>query len=310
MRLSPDYEAAMTADDRAASMTLPAQVGGLHPMALEHVREGRFDVLCSHPLGRADWAAAWTEGFREAGYRVGVAFVAADFAESSAAIEERYRRSRREQGFGRWMPPEHHDRFYAGVPNTAEVLETHRLADALYVVSRDGALLYAARLTPGGEWDKEPFARTALEAARTRRVRTGRRPAAAGPRAPGRRVGHGALRPRRPGGRRHPPLTGLGTAGPRGAARFPRSASSGRPAPPGHGGGAVTMPGADRGRWRRTSASRGTAERSARVGRPPPAARPVRTVRARQGRAAARRAVLPAEAGPVSSGGRGPRRRR
>ncbi|WP_017595035.1 zeta toxin family protein [Nocardiopsis potens] len=168
MRLSPDYEAAMTADDRAASAALPAQVRGLHPMALEHVREGRSDVLCSHPLGRADWAAAWTEGFREAGYRVGVAFVAADFGESAAAIEERYRRSRREQGFGRWMPPEHHERAYAGVPNTAEFLETHRLADALYVVSRDGALLYAARLGPDGEWEKEPFARTALEAARAR----------------------------------------------------------------------------------------------------------------------------------------------
>lgn len=168
MRLSPDYERAMSRDDRAASHTVAAQVGVLHAPAMEHIRAGRSDVLCSHPLGRADWAAEWVRGFREAGYRVEVAFLAVHATASRFAIADRHRRSREQQGFGRWIPEHLHDRFYQGVPNTVEFLETHRLVDSLYVLSREGEVLYAGHLD-GGDWRTEPFGRIALEAQRGRR---------------------------------------------------------------------------------------------------------------------------------------------
>ncbi|MFE9243330.1 zeta toxin family protein [Nocardiopsis sp. NPDC006938] len=168
LRLSPDYEWAMTADDRAASTAVSGQVGGLHQRAMEHVRGGRYDVVCSHPLGRADWAAAWVLGFREAGYRVEVAFVATHTSNSRFAIADRHRRATRDQGFGRWLPEIHHDRFYLGVPNTVEFLETHHLADSVYVLSREGEVLYANHRS-GGAWRSEPFGRIALEAERGRR---------------------------------------------------------------------------------------------------------------------------------------------
>lgn len=169
MRLSPDYERLMGRDDRTASRTVAEQVGVLHAPALEHVRACRADVLCSHPLGRADWAAAWTGGFREAGYRVEAAFLAVHASASRFALVDRHRRSREHQGFGRWMREDLHDRFYQGVPNTVEFLETHRLVDSLYVLSRDGEVLYANHLDPGGDWRVEPFGRVALEAWRARR---------------------------------------------------------------------------------------------------------------------------------------------
>ncbi|WP_017572445.1 zeta toxin family protein [Nocardiopsis halotolerans] len=168
LRLAPDYEWAMTADDRAASAALARQVGGLHGLAMTHLRAGRVDVVCSHPLGRADWAASWVEGFRDAGYRVEVAFVATHGSNSRFAIADRHARARAHQGFGRWMPELHHERFYLGVPNTVEFLETHRLVDSVYVLSRDGDVLYANH-QEDGDWRSEPFGRIALEAERGRR---------------------------------------------------------------------------------------------------------------------------------------------
>lgn len=167
LRLAPDYEWAMTADDRAASAPLARQVGGLHGLAMAHLRAGRVDAVCSHPLGRADWAASWVEGFRDAGYRVEVAFVATHSSNSRFAIADRHARARADQGFGRWMSELQHDRFYLGVPNTVEFLETHRLVDSLYVLSRDGEVLYANHLEE--DWRTEPFGRLALEAERGRR---------------------------------------------------------------------------------------------------------------------------------------------
>ncbi len=168
LRLSPDYEWAMTADDRAASTSVSAQVGGVHDRAMEHVRRGRHDVVCSHPLGRAGWAARWVLGFREAGYRVEVAFVATHASNSRISVFDRHERATRDQGFGRWLPELHHDRFYLGVPNTVEFLETHHLADSVYVLSREGEVLYANHRREGG-WRSEPFGRIALEAERGRR---------------------------------------------------------------------------------------------------------------------------------------------
>lgn len=168
LRLAPDYEWAMTADDRSASHSLARQVGGLHELAMGHLRQARVDVVCSHPLGRADWAASWVQGFRDAGYRTEAAFVATHTSNSRFAIADRHTRARAHQGFGRWMPEPHHDLSYLGVPNTVEFLETHRLVDSLYVLSRDGEVLYANHLE-GGDWRTEPFGRIALEAERGRR---------------------------------------------------------------------------------------------------------------------------------------------
>ncbi|MFD6950166.1 toxin [Nocardiopsis sp. TSRI0078] len=176
LRLSPDYEWAMTADDRVASSSLARQVGGLHGLAMDHLRAGRVDVVCSHPLGRADRAASWVEGFHDAGYRVEVAFVATHSSNSRSSLADRYARARAHQGFGRWISELHHDRFYLGVPNTVEFLETHRLVESLYVLSRDGEVLYANH-QEGGDWRTEPFGRIALEAERGRRdLRHGEEP--------------------------------------------------------------------------------------------------------------------------------------
>ncbi|RKS05857.1 putative kinase [Nocardiopsis sp. Huas11] len=169
LRLAPDYEWAMAEDDLAASHALAAQVAGLHRLAMDHVHAGRVDVVCSHPLGRADWAAHWVQGFRDAGYRVEVAFVATHASNSRFAIADRLSRSRQDQGFGRWITQDQHDRFYLGVPNTIEFLETHRLVDSLYVLSREGDILYANHVAEGGDWRSEPFGRIALEAERGRR---------------------------------------------------------------------------------------------------------------------------------------------
>ena len=167
LRLSPDYEWSMSIDDEAASTAVSRQVGVLHGRAMDYVRHGRFDVVCGHPLGRADRAAAWVLRFKEAGYRVEVAFVATHASNSRFSLLDRHARATRDQGFGRRTSPLHHDRSYLGVPNTIEFLETHELVDSLYVLSREGEVLYTDHRD--GDRRTEPFGRIALEAERGRR---------------------------------------------------------------------------------------------------------------------------------------------
>ena len=135
---------------RGHTTAADALVGGFHDRALGHLRAGpvRYDVLASHPLAREEWAAAWAQGFRDHGYRVVVAYVATHQANSLLGTLARYQGMRDVRGYGRWMSVEHHDGFAAALPGVAAQLESQGLVDALYVLNRDGRVLYANQLGP------------------------------------------------------------------------------------------------------------------------------------------------------------------
>lgn len=116
----------------------------LHQRCMDHLRAGdtKYDVVASHPLGRADWAEGWVKGFSDEGYHVSVAFVATHESNSLLGIADRYQTARDQYGGGRWLPPEAHDRFYSEIPDVAHHLESQGLVDSMYVTNRDGDLLY------------------------------------------------------------------------------------------------------------------------------------------------------------------------
>src|SRR5689334_18662442 len=82
--------------------------------SMKHLREGepQYDVLASHPLAREEWAKQWVNGFKEQGYRVSVAYVATNHANSTIGLAERYQNGVDNEGGGRWLDPDLHDKFY------------------------------------------------------------------------------------------------------------------------------------------------------------------------------------------------------
>lgn len=158
---SPPYTAVYDGDDNAtyhsnfreivkrdpqhghatASSDLPDD---FHDNCLDHLRAGdkKYDVIASHPLGRAEWADTWVNGFKENDYHVSVAFIATHSANSYLGILHRYQHQRNNLGYGRWMPPEIHDKFYEDIPGVVDHLERSEHVDSIYILDRDGRVLH------------------------------------------------------------------------------------------------------------------------------------------------------------------------
>lgn len=122
---------------------------------LDHLRAGgtKYDVVVSHPLGRLGWAEQWVRGFTGEGYRVSVAYIATHRSNSLLGIADRYQNSRDRYGYGRWVERGTHDRFYDEIPEVAHHLESAGLVDALYVVDREGGVVYRNERDGWGSWD-------------------------------------------------------------------------------------------------------------------------------------------------------------
>jgi hypothetical protein len=163
----PGYRRLTREDDLSASLLVDDASGRWWTMAVEHIRRERLDVVITVPFGNADWAGDRMLDFRNAGYRVEVAFVALHEARSLLSVVDRYQRERDTNGAGRWVKPENHDRAYAGVLATADRVDAERLADTVLVVRRGGDVLYTNHRTADG-WERPPGIRQAVEVERAR----------------------------------------------------------------------------------------------------------------------------------------------
>ncbi|WP_231972200.1 zeta toxin family protein [Nocardiopsis alborubida] len=142
----------------------------LYRRCMDHLRAGdtKYDVVASHPLGRADWAEGWVKGFSDEGYHVSVAFVATHESNSLLGIADRYQTARDQHGGGRWLPAQVHDRFYSEIPDVAHHLESRGLVDSMYVTNRDGDLLYENHRGPDGNMRHQLGARDTIVQERAR----------------------------------------------------------------------------------------------------------------------------------------------
>jgi hypothetical protein len=143
---------------------------GLHFASLQHLRAGepKYDVVASHPLQQEDWAKQWVDGFRDNGYRVSVVYIATNESNSLLGIANRYQQGRDDEGIGRWVDPAWHDQSYHGVPATAHALESQAYVDDIYVVNRDGQVLYENHRNPDGTMERAPGAAQAIVDERNR----------------------------------------------------------------------------------------------------------------------------------------------
>lgn len=142
----------------------------LRRRCLDHLRAGQpqYDVVVSAPLQWEDGAKQWIDDFRKAGYRVSVVYVATNEANSVLGVANRYQQAKDDTGIGRFVPIKLHDRAYRGVPDAAHALETQGYVDDIYVVNRDGQVLWENHRGPDGAMEHDPGARDAIIAERNR----------------------------------------------------------------------------------------------------------------------------------------------
>lgn len=141
----PRYDAIMRAwGMRGAdeiALNLPR---GMMVRCLEHLRRGepQYDILASAPLHRVPLARNWVDGFRAVDYRVALAYVVTHEANCRLGRAGRYQQARDDTGIGRWVRPELGNLSFRLVPDTVQELESLAYVDDLYLVDRDGYVLY------------------------------------------------------------------------------------------------------------------------------------------------------------------------
>lgn len=105
---------------------------------------------------------------RAAGYRIAVVYIATNEANSLLGMADRYQRAKDTVGYGRWLEPELHNRAYAGMPDAAHALELQGRVDDIYVVDRDGNVLYENHRADDGVMPPPYQARETILAERNR----------------------------------------------------------------------------------------------------------------------------------------------
>ncbi|MEV0130801.1 zeta toxin family protein [Dactylosporangium sp. NPDC050688] len=165
--LHPRYEELALADDRTVGGLIGPLTSPWWSQAAEYVREQRFDVVISSPMaGEVD--VERLQEFRDAGYRIEVAYVAADGHTSELSVIDRYQQMRDAVGYGRWVPPATQEASLTGTLDVAEHCERDHLAHRVTVRQRGGEPVYDNVLTTEGTWRDPPGARAAIETERSR----------------------------------------------------------------------------------------------------------------------------------------------
>jgi hypothetical protein len=140
---------------------LPAE---LHRRCLDQLTKGetQYDVVASAPLSWDEGAKPWVDGFANDGCRVAVVYVATNDANSLLGVANRYQKAVDTDGIGRWVEPRLHDQAYRGAPDAAHALESQAYVDDIYVVDRDGNVLFENHRLADGTMEREPGARQAI----------------------------------------------------------------------------------------------------------------------------------------------------
>lgn len=165
----PRYDAIMRANGVHGNDLVAAGLPpDLRDRCLDELRSQRYDVLASSPLQSEAAAAYWVDGFRPAGYRIAVVYIATNEANSLLGMADRYQQAKDTVGVGRLLEKVLHDRPYAGMPDAAHALEVQGHVDDIYVVDRDGNVLYENHRDDAGVMHPPHGARDMIVAERNR----------------------------------------------------------------------------------------------------------------------------------------------
>lgn len=164
----PEYSGLMRQDDRVAGVRVRPDVLRWQAEVEGYVRRRRFDAVVETPLADPAEARAMAGAYRAAGFRVEVVVLAAAEAVTQMSVLGRYLAQVREEGAGRYVSWDNHDRCVRGLPQSLDVIEAERLAERVMVLRRDLTVLYGNELAGDGSWVRPAGASRSLLAERAR----------------------------------------------------------------------------------------------------------------------------------------------
>lgn len=139
----PRYDAIMKAHGLQAPKLirqgLPSDLGR---RCLDHLRSLRCDVITSAPFDAEGSTKDCAHGFGQVDYRTVLVYVMTHEANSALGRADRYQRACDDVGYGRWSDSDRCLRCYVLIPDTAGAIEVASAVDDLYVVDRNGYVLY------------------------------------------------------------------------------------------------------------------------------------------------------------------------
>ena len=139
-------------------------------IALTHsAMEQKFNLVIDGTMRDPTAIVNMATRLRQAGYVVEGRVMAVNEFVSTMHVHKRYESQLIAQGVGRFATREQHDRAFAGLPSSLELLERHKAFDRIAIYNRDGAAIYRNELA-GKRWLDIPAARQALDIERTREM--------------------------------------------------------------------------------------------------------------------------------------------
>lgn len=163
----PQYLAIQKADERHFAELTDPYARPWTKQLFDRTIETRRNVVFEGTMREAGPITDTMRRLKDDGYHVVARVIAANENDSMAGIHRRYEEQRAAKGFGRWSNVQAHNDAYKGMPATVEFIERNKLADKVEVYDRKSRVIYENELN-GGEWQRQPTARAAIEAERER----------------------------------------------------------------------------------------------------------------------------------------------
>ena len=163
----PQYARLMERDDKTAAFYTDRDTGQWVEKAIAQAKDQRVNIVIEGTMRDGNKVAETMQSLRAAGYEIDARALAVNERMSQQGIIQRYENQKADRGTGRMTTPQAHQAAYDGMPATVERIERDKLADRVTLYRRGAEAIYTNELN-GGEWAKEPQARTALEAERSR----------------------------------------------------------------------------------------------------------------------------------------------
>ena len=163
----PQYDRLMNRDDKTAAFYTDRDTGLWVEKAIAEAKRQRVNIVIEGTMRDGNKVAETMKSLRTAGYEIEARALAVNERLSQQGIIQRYENQKADRGTGRMTTPQAHQAAYDGMPATVERIERDKLADRVTLFRRGAEAIYTNELN-GGEWVKEPQARAALEAERSR----------------------------------------------------------------------------------------------------------------------------------------------
>lgn len=163
----PQYARLMARDDKTAAFYTDRDTGLWVEKAIAEAKSQRVNIVIEGTMRDGNKVAETMQNLRAAGYEIDARALAVNKRLSQQGIIQRYENQKADRGTGRMTTPQAHQAAYDEMPATVERIERDKLADRVTLFRRGAEAIYTNELN-GGEWVKEPQARAALEAERSR----------------------------------------------------------------------------------------------------------------------------------------------